>query len=244
MAGIGIPVACFLHGYAGFIFGSVKANALWMTPLMPVIFICSAVVSGVALCMATYIITMEIRKLIYAWQRKNDPRLPSNDELKSAEILTVTMTAKYLLMFMVLAITLELLDLIFRNYTAVKSWDILRSVIYEKDFFKIFVLQYGLGNVLPFIMFMIPGLTIRRALAGSLLVLMGVFMMRWNVVIGGQAFSASFSGFMEYHLPIWPSTAELFKEGLFGALSVIITPFVLFFLITRVLPVFGVKDSH
>ncbi|MCK7510570.1 MAG: polysulfide reductase NrfD [Desulfobacterales bacterium] len=46
LAGIGIPVACFLHGYAGFIFGSVKANALWMTPLMPVIFICSAVVSG------------------------------------------------------------------------------------------------------------------------------------------------------------------------------------------------------
>ena len=31
LAGVGIPVACFLHGYAGFIFGSVKANALWMT---------------------------------------------------------------------------------------------------------------------------------------------------------------------------------------------------------------------
>jgi hypothetical protein len=145
---------------------------------------------------------------------------------------------------MVLAITLELLDLIFRNYTAVKSWDILRSVIYEKDFFKIFILQYGLGNVLPFFIFLLPGLTIRRALIGSLLVLMGVFMMRWNVVIGGQAFSASFSGFMEYRLPVWPATMELFKEGLFGALSVIITPFVLFFLVTRVLPVFGVKDSH
>jgi Ni/Fe-hydrogenase subunit HybB-like protein len=244
LAGIGIPVACFLHGYAGFIFGSVKANALWMTPLMPVIFICSAVVSGVALCIVTYIITMEIRKLILAWQRKNNPRLPSVEELKSAEIQTVKLTAKYLLMFMVLAITLELLDLIFRNYTAVKSWDILRSVIYEKDFFKIFVLQYGFGNLLPFILFLLPGLTIRRALICSLLVLMGVFMMRWNVVIGGQAFSASFSGFMEYHLPIIPNNLETFKEGLFGALAVIITPFVLFFLVTRVLPVFGIKDSH
>ncbi len=244
LAGIGIPVACFLHGYAGFIFGSVKANALWMTPLMPVIFICSAVVSGVALCIVTYIIAMEIRKQISAWKRKNDPRLPSNEELRSAEIQTVTLTSKYLLMFMVLAITLELLDLIFRNYTAVKSWDILRSVIYEKDFFKIFVLQYGFGNVLPFIIFLLPGLTIRRALVGSLLVLMGVFMMRWNVVIGGQAFSASFSGFMEYRLPIWPNSLETLKEGLFGALAVIITPFVLFFLVTRVLPVFGVKDTH
>ncbi|MDO9308508.1 MAG: NrfD/PsrC family molybdoenzyme membrane anchor subunit [Deltaproteobacteria bacterium] len=244
LAGIGIPVACFLHGYAGFIFGSVKANALWMTPLMPVIFICSAVVSGVALCIVTYILAMEIRKQVSVWKQKNNPRLPSNEELRSAEIQTVTLTSKYLLMFMVLAITLELLDLIFRNYTAVKSWDILRSVIYEKDFFKIFVLQYGFGNVLPFMIFLLPGLTIRRALVGSLLVLMGVFMMRWNVVIGGQAFSASFSGFMEYRLPIWPNSLETLKEGLFGALAVIITPFVLFFLVTRVLPVFGVKDKH
>jgi Ni/Fe-hydrogenase subunit HybB-like protein len=61
LAGLGIPVACFLHGYAGFIFGSVKANALWMTPLMPVIFICSAVVSGIALCIVSYAIFMEIR---------------------------------------------------------------------------------------------------------------------------------------------------------------------------------------
>jgi predicted membrane protein len=246
LAGIGIPVACFLHGYAGFIFGSVKANALWMTPLMPVIFICSAVVSGIALCIVTYIITMEIRKLLSTWKRekKSYMRLPSIEELKSAEIQVVTITVKYLVMFLVLAITLELLDLIFRTYTAVKSWDILRRIIYERDFFKIFVLQYGLGNLVPFIIFLRPGLTIRRALVGTLLVLMGVFMMRWNVVIGGQAFSASFSGFMDYHLPIWPSTLELYKEGLFGALTVITTPFVLFYLVTRILPVFGVKDSH
>ncbi|MDR3579520.1 MAG: polysulfide reductase NrfD [Oryzomonas sp.] len=244
LAAIGIPVACFLHGYAGFIFGSVKANALWMTPLMPVIFICSAVVSGIALCMITYIVTMEIRKLLLTWKRKDNPWFPSTDELKGAEVQVVTMTAKYLVMFLVLAITLELLDLIFRGYTAVRSWDILRSVIYEKDFTKIFILQYGLGNLIPFIIFLMPRLTVRKAALGSLLVLLGVFMMRWNVVIGGQAFSASFAGFMEYRLPIWPDSLENFKEGLFGALTVIATPFVLFFLVTRVLPVFGVKDSH
>jgi len=244
LAAIGIPVACFLHGYAGFIFGSVKANALWMTPLMPVIFICSAVVSGIALCMITYIVTMEIRNVLLTRKRKGNPWLPATDDLKSAEIQVVTMTAKYLVMFLVLAITLELLDLIFRGYTAVRSWDILRSVIYEKDFIKIFILQYGLGNLVPFILFLAPRLTVRRAAIGSLLVLLGVFMMRWNVVIGGQAFSASFAGFMEYRLPLWPDSLETFKEGFFGALAVIITPFVLFFLVTRVLPVFGVKDSH
>ncbi len=154
------------------------------------------------------------------------------------------MTSRYLIMFLVLAITLELLDLIFRGYTAVKSWDILRSVIYGRDFVNIFILQYGLGNLVPFILFLIPGLTIRRAAAGSLLVLLGVFMMRWNVVIGGQAFSSSFAGFMHYQLPIWPHDMETFKEGLFGALMVGITPFALFWLVTRVLPVFNRDDSH
>jgi predicted membrane protein len=244
LAGIGIPVACFLHGYAGFIFGSVKANALWMTPLMPVIFICSAVVSGIALCIVTYIATMEIRKAVITWKRRQDPTLPSPEVIKSAEIQVVNMTVKYLIMFMILAISLEFLDLIFRGYTAVKSWDILRSLIYDKDFFNIFILQYGLGNLVPFILLLLPRPTIKRVVAGTLLVLLGVFMMRWNVVIGGQAFSASFAGFMEYRLPIWPDSIETFKEGLFGALTVGIAPFVLFWLINKVLPVFLSDEQH
>ncbi|HBA88352.1 MAG TPA: oxidoreductase [Geobacter sp.] len=242
LAGAGIPVACFLHGYAGFIFGSVKANALWMTPLMPVIFICSAVVSGIALCILTYIITMEIRKQLSKRRRRAYPELPSAEELKSAEAHVVAMTSRYLLMFMVAAITLELLDLIFRGYTAVKSWDILRSVIYERDFVNIFIVQYGLGNLAPFLLFLVPGLTIRRAVVGTSLVLLGVFMMRWNVVIGGQAFSSSFAGFMHYTLPIWPHDMDSFKEGLFGALTVAFIPFFLFWLLNKVMPVF--KETH
>jgi len=238
LAAVGIPVACFLHGYAGFIFGSVKANALWMTPLMPVIFICSAVVSGIALCILTYIVTMELRKLIAGRRRQNT----YPDDLGGVETQVVRMTSKYLIMFLILAITLELLDLIFRGYTAVKSWDILRSVIYGKDFTAIFILQYGLGNLVPFILFLLPGLTIRRAVVGTLLVLFGVFMMRWNVVIGGQAFSASFAGFMHYHLPIWPHDAETFKEGLFGALMIGSVPFVLFWMLSRVFPLFEKKE--
>jgi len=244
LAGMGIPVACFLHGYAGFIFGSVKANALWMTPLMPVIFICSAVVSGIALCILVYIGTMALRKALLAWRRRENPALPDIEELRVTEQQVVTVTTKYLLIFMVLAITLELLDLIFRGYTAVKSWDIIRKVIYEKDFIKIFVLQYGLGNLVPFTLLLLPRVTVRRAVVATALVLLGVFMMRWNVVIGGQAFSSSFAGFMEYRLPVWPHDLETFKEGLFGALLVAVTPFVIFRVLTMVMPVFGNKGEH
>ncbi len=242
LAGIGIPVACFLHGYAGFIFGSVKANALWMTPLMPVIFIMSAVVSGIALCMLTYIVVMEIRRLLAARKRTTYGTYQSVEEIKGIEINVIKMTAKYLLFFLIFAISLELLDLIFRGYTAVKTWDILRSVIYGKDFTDIFILQYGVGNLLPFILFLLPGLTIRRTVIGVILVLFGVFMMRWNVVIGGQSFSLTFAGFMHYHLPIIPHDLETFKEGLFGAILVMITPYVLFWFLNKIFPVF--KEVH
>ena len=244
LAGVGIPVACFLHGYVGFIFGSVKANALWMTPLMPVIFLMSAVVSGIALCMFSYIITMELRKFLAARREAKHQPHPSLREIKSAEMHVMKITTKYLLAFLIVAITLELLDLIFRGYTANKSWDALRSVIYGRDFINIFVFQYGLGNLVPYVLFLLPGLTIRRTVIGSLLVLFGIFMMRWNVVIGGQAFSLTFSGFMHYHMPIIPHNIETFKEGLMGILVVAAVPYIFFWVLNKVIPVFAVEEGH
>jgi predicted membrane protein len=235
LAGIGIPVACFLHGYAGFIFGSVKANALWMSPLMPVIFIMSAIVSGIALCMLTYIVIMEWKKFQAILAKGRGDK--SVTVIRGAEIDIMSKAARYLLGFLVAAISLELLDIIFRGYTAMKSWDILREVMFRHDFYKIFVLQYGFGNLIPFLLLIAPGrYTIKRLVVALSLILFGVFMMRWNVVIGGQAFSLSFSGFMEYHLPLIPHSIETFKEGLFGALTVAATPFVLFWIVNKFLP--------
>lgn len=239
LAGVGIPTACFLHGYAGFIFGSVKANALWMTPLMPVIFIMSAIVSGIALCMLTYIIIMEVRKLRILKKRK--PWMTTIEEVRSVEIDVIKITAKYLIFFMVMAVTLELLDLVFRGYTALKHWDILRTVIYSRDFVNIFVIQYGIGTLLPLIIFLVPGLTIRRATIGLFFVLIGVFMMRWNVVIGGQAFSLTLSGYMDYVMPLIPYNLETFKEGIFGALLILFMPFFFLWILDKFIPVISNK---
>ena len=99
----GIPLASFLHGYAGFIFGSVKANALWMTPLMPVIFIVSAIVSGIALSLLTYIVVMETRKFFATRRARRgalatSPDQPeSREQIASVEIAVVRTAARYLL---------------------------------------------------------------------------------------------------------------------------------------------------
>src|SRR5262250_3634474 len=58
---IGIPSAFLLHGYVGFIFGSVKANPWWSTPLMPVVFLFSAMVSGIALVLLMYMLATRLR---------------------------------------------------------------------------------------------------------------------------------------------------------------------------------------
>ncbi len=56
------PMACLLHGYVGFLFGSLKANPWWSTPLMPVIFLFSAVVSGIAMLIVLYQVAMKLKR--------------------------------------------------------------------------------------------------------------------------------------------------------------------------------------
>jgi Ni/Fe-hydrogenase subunit HybB-like protein len=236
LAAVGIPVALFLHGYAGFIFGSVKANALWMTPLMPVIFIVSAVVSGIAFCLLVYIVTMGLARLL-ARRRRTAGETPGSLDAHGVEVDVVRITARYLAVFLVLAVSLELLDTVFRTYTAVKSWDVVRSAVYGNEFRQVFVLQYGIGNLVPLVLLLIPRLSIKRAVAGAALVLFGVFMMRWNVVIGGQSFSLTLAGYMHYLLPIVPHSWETLKEGFVGAVAVITFPLALFYVLSRVCPV-------
>ncbi|MGQ9486886.1 MAG: hypothetical protein ACUVSE_03895 [Armatimonadota bacterium] len=69
-------------------------------------------------------------------------------------------------------------------------------------------------------------------------------MTRWNVVIGGQAFSLSFAGYMHYHLPIIPHNLTTLKEGLPGALIVLLTPYVLFGVFSRIFPVFDTEEAR
>src|SRR4029078_693507 len=59
---IGIPSAFLLHGYVGFIFGSIKANPWWSSPLMSRVFIFSAMVSGIAGVMLMYMAATKLRR--------------------------------------------------------------------------------------------------------------------------------------------------------------------------------------
>jgi predicted membrane protein len=67
-------------------------------------------------------------------------------------------------------------------------------------------------------------------LASGLLVMIGIFAMRWNVVIGGQLFSKSFLGYTSYKMEL------VTREGLLSAIALMILPFVIFLVLIKLLP--------
>ncbi len=187
---IGIPSAFLLHGYVGFIFGSIKANPWWSTVMMPVIFLFSAMVSGIALVMFIYMMVTYLRK-------------------QKVEMNALDTIAKYLFYILILDFTLESLDQIHRIYEADESFDILKILVRGKLFFTFFIMQIGVGTLIPlatlgFLQFKKPRARIRKIIywAISVCVLVGIFYMRWNVVIGGQLFSKSFYGFTSYKVDL------------------------------------------
>lgn len=215
---IGIPSAFLLHGYVGFIFGSIKANPWWSSPLMPVVFIFSAMVSGIAAVMLIYMATTKLRG------QKIDMRC-------------VDSIAKYLFYIFIIDFSLETLDLIHRIYEADESFRSLDFMVHTKLYIPHIVIQIVLGTVTPLVMLFITQVVklpeqMRKRIyvLSGCLALMGIFAMRWNVVIGGQLFSKSFLGYTTYKM------ALVTREGSLVALALSILPLFILWALIKVLP--------
>jgi predicted membrane protein len=204
---IGIPSAFLLHGYVGFIFGSIKANPWWSTVMMPIIFLFSAMVSGIALVMLLFIVINKVRK-------------------QKIDMLCLDTIAKYLFYIIIIDFTMESLDQIHRFYEAEESFEIIQLLISGHLNFTLLIMQVGVGMLLPLatlgiLQFYKPAEKVRQLLylITGLLVLIGIFFMRWNVVIGGQLFSKSFLGFTSFKLSL------IGPEGFLMASIWLIVPF-------------------
>ena len=223
---IGIPSAFLLHGYVGFIFGSVKANPWWSSPLMPVVFIFSAMVSGIAAVLLLYMLTSKLRKM-------------------TIDMRCVDTIARYLLYAFIIDFSLEMLDLVHRIYEADESLRALDFMVHTKLYFSQVILQIFVGTLVPIALL---GLTqvwkfaegARKSIyaAAGLLTLVGIFAMRWNVVIGGQLFSKSFLGYTTYKM------ALVTREGLLVAIGLTILPLVFLWILVKLLPPWPEQSLH
>jgi len=215
---IGIPSAFLLHGYVGFIFGSVKANPWWSTPLMPGVFLFSAMVSGIALVLLMYMLTCAMRRV-------------------AIDMRCLDTIAKYLFYTFVIDFALEMLDLIHRIYESDESFRSLDFMVHTRLFYSQILIQIFLGTLAPLALLSLTQLfpfsvaARRRIYAISgVMTLVGIFAMRWNVVIGGQLFSKSFLGYTSYKV------ALITREGLLPAVALMILPFVILYVLIKILP--------
>jgi Ni/Fe-hydrogenase subunit HybB-like protein len=216
LAMIGIPAACGLHGYVGFVFGSLKTREWWSSDLMPVIFLLSAVGSGVGLVIVLYVIVSKFRKT------------PIIDETMRG-LLYVLFTGVTIVM------VIEGLELLEIFYKAREGVDTVRELI-EGPIWAGMTIQWAMSIFVltvtsALLIFHVHGkrLVIWLFLSG-LAMMIGVLAMRWNVVIGGQELSKTMKGLLTFYPEVFG------RESLFVVAIISICPYVLLWLMTKLLP--------
>jgi len=218
---IGIPSAFLLHGYVGFIFGSIKANPWWSSVLMPIVFLFSAIVSGIALVILLYMI-------IY-------PMMGGKIDMKC-----VDKGMSFLFYAVIVDFSLEFVDFLHRIYQSEEEIKILGELVMNKLFLSLVVIQVLMGMLFP--LGILSAIKIFRQFRESeelrkmlyfvslILIQGGIFATRWNVVIGGQMFSKSFRGLTTYKMEFGGI------EGLLYALGLLALPLVILSVFLKVLP--------
>ncbi|NJD63323.1 MAG: polysulfide reductase [Deltaproteobacteria bacterium] len=219
---VGIPSAFLLHGYVGFIFGSIKANPWWSSVLIPIVFLFSAIVSGVALVIFFYMVIT--------------PLTGGKIHMKC-----VDKAIDFLFYAVIVDFSLEFVDFIHRIYQSEEEIKILSEMVMSKLFMSLVILQLMLGMILPLGIISVTKIFKRRFSLNEdlrkmlyfisvLLIQFGIFSTRWNVVIGGQMFSKSFRGLTTYKMEI------LGLEGLLYALVRLVLPIVILTVLLKILP--------
>jgi Ni/Fe-hydrogenase subunit HybB-like protein len=185
---------------------------------MPIVFLFSAIVSGLATVMLLYMAIARLRGM-------------------EIDMRCVDTIARYLFYAFIIDFSLEMLDLIHRIYEADESFHTLDFMVKTRLYLPHVIVQIVLGTLVPLgllALTQVVKLTDRArrgtyAVAG-LLTLVGIFAMRWNVVIGGQLFSKSFLGYTTYKM------AFATKEGLLPAIGLMLLPFAVLFGLMKLLP--------
>lgn len=212
----GVPSACLLHGYVGFVFGSLKAREWWSSDLMPIIFLFSAMVSGIALLIVLYAIVCAFRKV-------------QPDDACTRGL------ARALWGFLVVTLVIEALEMVSMFYRSREGIEGIVALMSGPIYATLLV--QTVGSLVAFVL--LTGLVladsrgkslVRWLVISSLLILLAVLAMRWNVIIGGQELSKTLKGYVTFRPPV------LGREGLLWTLTLFSGPFVLLWVLSRLFP--------
>lgn len=161
---IGIPTAIIIPGSTGSVFAVVKAQPYWFTPLFPLIFIISALASGCALI-----------AFIYAfWGKK--------DEDHASVTKGIAKIAAFFLIFDVVLIFLEFFITIYGKIP--EGTNVLDVLFSGPNWWIFWIIQILIGLIIPLIIiFSRTGRSPVWVGIASLLIVIGVLAVRWNIVV-------------------------------------------------------------
>jgi tetrathionate reductase subunit C len=169
LAFLGIPMALAVHGYTGYIIGVVAARPLWHTPLMPLVFLVSAMVSGLGL--------MVLLAWILVRRRDGSADRPLLERL--AVLLGWAIVGDLVLRGLWYSIGFA--------YSG-EAGQRVGDHLFGTHWVETVVIELGLALALPALIVLTP--TLRRRLPllipASVLTVAGVWFFRWATVIGGQ----------------------------------------------------------
>lgn len=167
---VGIPLALLVHGYTGFILSFAKAHVLWRSSMMPILFLTSALVSGVAMMILVTIV--------------KDRFFSESGEVNQDLVFGL---GRMLLWLLVFDLFLSLSDLGVHYFGERESMETARLFLFGA-FAPLFLgVETLLGKVVPLVLVSSPRTRNVAVLgAASVLVMVGIFVMRCNVVLGGE----------------------------------------------------------
>ena len=167
----GIPLALMVHGYTGFILAFGKARPLWNSSIMPLLFLVSAMVSGIAMMMIVSVVR---------------DRFFTKDRVINTDILSGLATMLgWCLVFDLFLTVCEVVVHSISHLGAQESTALLLSGSFAGLFL---VVENLVGKVLPMFVMLSPRARrmVPLLLLASVLVMIGIYTMRYNVVVGGE----------------------------------------------------------
>jgi tetrathionate reductase subunit C len=182
---LGVPLAIAVHGYTGFLLATVAARDLWNTSLMPVIFLVSAIVSGIAL----FIIVLIVKNRFFTKSKSID----RNSMFDLGKLLS------WMIIIDIMLIVFELIVLAYSGTEGSEALWLLLSGPFSTTFL---VVEIFIGAIIPVVILLYPatGRSTIGQLTASILVLIGIVAMRYNVIVGGQAIPIVGFGIVEYSM--------------------------------------------
>ena len=207
---IGILLAFGFHGYVGFVFGAIKARPLWSNPLMMPMFIVSAIVSGIALMILAYVI------------------IEGKVGTGKVDSGIVEGLMRIMMWMIFVDLFLDLVDILNSGVSAYTSAPVYRG--FTQIFFAggpLAFMYLGLQlGLLVVAMVMTFFSAVRRSVLGAsitaLLVLISVFAMRFDTVIGGELQPKVSQGLVRYVLPLFGMDSVQVAIGIVGIMVLLI----------------------